>query len=234
MINGRTKHHLQKRRSQGRYLARGTLALGVCVLCFAVPEVIQAANAPSSYLELRYSHVVDQTTEVSCGAAAIATLLTYFYDTVVAENEMMDLALASMVTRSKTASYEHGVTAYDLRVALAAKGLDSKGFLVEPAALRDYFARGGLPVVIHIAKPERHFEVAVGMIGNQLILADPAWGRSVVQLTWFVETRGYTGVVLVPLPVAGLARCAGARQAEGLNWARDELKALRELREALP
>jgi len=146
----------------------------------------------------------------------------------------MQLAAASMATRGTTPGPSEGLTAYDLRVALAAKGLDSKGFLVQPAALQDYFERGGLPAIIHITKPEKHFEVAVGMIGDYLVLADPAWGRSLVDLSRFVETRGYTGVVLVPLPTSGLARHAGEHQEEMLNWARDELRALRELREGLP
>jgi uncharacterized protein len=193
-----------------------------------------AGGPIEGYRALLHRQVIEQSDSYSCGAAAVATLLDCFYDITTSEEEIMQLAAVSMATRGVTPGLSEGLTAYDLRVALEAKGLDSKGFLVQPAALQDYFMRGGLPVIIHIAKPEKHFEVAVGMVENCLVLADPAWGRSLVGLSRFVETRGYTGVVLVPLPTSGLARHAGERQAEMLNWARDELRALRKLREGLP
>ncbi len=157
-------------------------------------------KSPSvSYLDLRYIGVIEQSNEYTCGAAAVATLLTYFYGVSTSESDVLNLVYEAMRARGEKPSQEQGLTAYDLKEALKAKGITSKGFLVKPAALQDYFSRGGLPVIIHLTKPEKHFEVAVGMIGDQIVIADPSWGRSIIPLSELVKQRGYDGVVLVPI-----------------------------------
>ena len=192
------------------------------------------AKPPSSYLDLRYTNVIEQSNEYTCGAAAVATLLTYFYDIPVTEQDILSLVYESMRTRGEKPEQGRGLTAYDLKEALEAEGVETKGFLVKPAVLQDYFTRGGLPVIIHLTKPEKHFEVAVGMIGDQLVIADPSWGRSVTPLTLLVEQRGYGGVVLVPIPSVDLAHRAAVQQRKTLEWAVLRLTQLVQLRESLP
>ena len=207
------------------------VALGlwlVIICCFTL------ARASSSYLDFRYTNVIEQSNEYTCGAAAVATLLTYFYGIPVTEQDVLSLVYSSMRTRGEKPEQGRGLTAYDLKEALEAEGVETKGFLVKPAALQDYFTRGGLPVIIHLTKPEKHFEVAVGMIGDQIVIADPSWGRSVTPLTLLVKQRGYDGVVLVPIPSSTLARRVAARQQETLKWAALRLTQLAQLRESLP
>ncbi len=187
-----------------------------------------------SYLSFRYTGVVEQTDQYTCGAAAVATLLTYFYGISTSENDVLKLVYASMRARGERPTQGKGLTAYHLKEALTVQGVPSKGFLVKPAALQDYFVRGGLPVIIHLTKPEKHFEVAVGIIKEQIVLADPSWGRSVVPLTELVEQRGYSGVVLVPIPSPAAAPQVTARQQSVLSWAAHRLMRLGQLRDALP
>ncbi len=173
-----------------RVFAVAGLNLAVmCSLAFSKPPSV-------SYLDLRYTDVIEQSNEYTCGAAAVATLLTYFYGIPTPESDVLNLVYSSMRARGKKPRPGQGLTAYDLKEALKGKGITSKGFLVKPSALQDYFARGGLPVIIHLTKPEKHFEVAVGMIGNQIVIADPSWGRSVIPLTLLVKQRRYDTVVL--------------------------------------
>jgi hypothetical protein len=192
------------------------------------------AKVPSSYLFLRYTDVIEQSNEYTCGAAAVATLLTCFYGIPVTEQDALNLVYGSMHARGEKPEQGRGITAYDLKEALEAKGIRTEGFLVKPAALQDYFSRGGLPVIIHLTKPEKHFEVVVGMVGEQIVIADPSWGRSVMPLTLLVEQRGYDGVVLVPIPSAELAHQAAVRQGKALEWAALRLTRLSQLRESLP
>jgi uncharacterized protein len=193
-----------------------------------------AAALPATWRTLRYDGVVEQSKEFNCGAAAVATLLKYFYNIEASEDEVMNLALASMESRGVRLFDGQGLTAYDLKAALGTKGVASRGFLVKPAALHDYFARGGLPVIIHLTKPQKHFEVAVGMIEDHIVIADPSWGRSVFPLTELAEQRGYTGVVLVPIPSSETVSQVAARQKNVLNWAEHQLARLSQLRESLP
>lgn len=210
---------------------RVTVALG---LCLVVTYCFTFAKAPSSYLDLRYTDVIEQSNEYTCGAAAVATLLTYFYGIPVTEQDILSLVYEAMRARGEKPEQGRGLTAYDLKEAIEAKGVEVKGFLVKPAALQDYFARGGLPVIIHLTKPEKHFEVAVGMIGDQIVIADPSWGRSVMPLMLLVEQHGYDGVVLVPIPSSALARQVAARQRKTLEWAASRLTRLAQLRESMP
>jgi len=197
--------------------------------------VVALGDVPSvSYNVLRYRDVVEQTSEYACGAAAVATILTYFYGVSASETDVLELICASMRARGERPTQGQGFTAYDLKEALTASGVASKGFLVKVAALQDYFARGGLPVIIHLTKPQKHFEVAVGMLGDQIVIADPSWGRSVVPLAELVEQRGYSGVVLVPIPSSETVLQVTSRQQDVLGWATQQLASLSQLRDSLP
>lgn len=129
---------------------------------------------------------------------------------------------------------ERGINALALKKTLEAKGIPTKGYRVKPEDLRDYFTRGGLPVIVHLTKPQKHFVVAVGMVEGQLVLADPSWGRSIIPFSALIGERGYTGIVLVPIPSSELARRAQAVQKAVLTWAQGRLAALARLREELP
>jgi len=212
-----------------RYLFAGIVCV-VALSCFGA----QSGEPLSSFRELRYQGVVGQTNEYTCGAAAVATILTYFYGISTSESEILNLAEEAMQMRGEEPSQGHGLTAYDLKKGLEAEGIEAKGFQVTPQALRDYFVRGGLPVIIHLTKPEKHFVVAVGMAGNQIVLADPSWGRSIIPFTVLISVRGYSKVVLVPIPSPELAIRAEIEQKKTLVWAQDRLIALAWLREDLP
>jgi predicted double-glycine peptidase len=164
----------------------------------------------------------------------VASILTYFYGISTSESEILNLAEEAMQMRGEEPSQGHGLTAYDLKKGLEAEGIEANGFQVTPQALRDYFVRGGLPVIIHLTKPEKHFVVAVGMAGNQIVLADPSWGRSIIPFTVLISERGYSEVVLVPIPSPELAIRAEIEQKKTLVWAQERLIALAWLREDLP
>lgn len=204
------------------------------MLLTAAAGATLVARIPIDYLSLRYDGVTEQTSEYTCGAASVATMLTYFYSISTSEADVLELIYASMRARGEQPTQGQGFTAYDLKEALAARGVTSKGFLVKPAALQNYFARGGLPVIIYLAKPQKHFEVAVGMIEDQIVLADPSWGRSVAPLIELVNLRGYSGVVLVPIPSATAATHVAASQKDVISWARHQLARLGRLRDSLP
>lgn len=212
--------------------------LSIAVLAVSIALVAAGTTlisaSPTSYHDLRYASVLEQTSEYTCGAAAVATLLTYFYGISTSERDVLELVYASMRARGERPTQGKGLTAYDLKGALAAKGIPSKGFLVKPAALQDYFVRGGLPVIIHLSKPEKHFVVVVGMVGNQIVIADPSWGRSIMPFTMLITKRGYRGVVLVPIPSPELAIQVKTEQKKNLVWAQERLMVLAWLREDLP
>ena len=190
--------------------------------------------AVDPYRELRYEGVTGQTDWYTCGPAAVATLLTYYYDIPTTEAEALELAEGFMREMGLEPGPERGVNALALKKTLEAKGVPTKGYRVKPEDLRNYFARGGLPVIVHLTAPRKHFVVAVGMVGDQIVLADPSWDRSIIPFSAFVEERGYSGVVLVPIPPPELVPRVRLNQGATLSWAQGRLSALIRLREGLP
>lgn len=186
---------------------------------------------PVPYRNLRYEWVVGQAEWYTCGPAAVATLLTYYGISATEEDV---LSLAEDFMREMGLDPKQGINALALKRALEAKGIPTKGFRVKPDALKDYFDRGGLPLIAHLTEPQKHFMVAIGFVGDQIVLADPSWGRRIIPFSAFVEDHKYSEVVLVPIPPPELILIARERQAAILEWARLRLQRLNDLRERMP
>jgi predicted double-glycine peptidase len=199
------------------------------VACVASPTL---AVPITPYRTLRYQGVIGQTNYYTCGPAAVATLLTYYYGQPTAESEILELSEKAMEGSGKSPE-EKGVTALALRQALADKGIQARGMRLTLASLADYFRKGGLPVVLHVTKPQMHYVLAVGLVGDWVILADPSWGRRVQPLGALVNEQGFSGVTLVPLPPENLISTAKEQQSETLRWAEFRLARLNSLRRKL-
>jgi predicted double-glycine peptidase len=90
------------------------------VACVASPTL---AVPITPYRTLRYQGVIGQTNYYTCGPAAVATLLTYYYGQPTAESEILELSEKAMEGSGKSPE-EKGVTALALRqaVVLLCKG----------------------------------------------------------------------------------------------------------------
>ena len=184
---------------------------------------------PSSYRELRYEGVTGQTEWYTCGPAALATLLTQYYgleDT--GELELLELSLRAMAGSGKNVE-ETGVTALALKEVLEAKGIAAKGFGVTMKELKAYFETGGLPLVVHVTRPQLHYVLAVGLVGDQIVIADPSYGRRILPFSSLVYEKGFSGVVLATSPNETLAQHARNVQSETLLWATRRLERLKNL-----
>lgn len=187
------------------------------------PQVVQ------SYRSLRYSGVVWQTTWYTCGPAAVATLLTAYYNISTDESEMLVLAWEAMARVG--ADPELGITMWALKEALMAKGVESQGYRVSLDQLVDYFVRGGLPIIMHVTRPQPHYVVGAGLAEGYLVIADPAFGNYLLAPSDFVVAKGFEGHILVPLPDASAAETVRTNQLTTLERARLRLWQLTQLRE---
>ncbi len=196
--------------------------------------LVELLVQPLPHRDLRYEWVVGQADWYTCGPAAVATLLTHYYGIPTPEGEALELAERFMAEAGFEPGPGRGINALALKQTLEAKGIPTKGFRVKPDALRDYFTRGGLPVIVHLTAPQKHFAVAVGMVEHHIVVADPSWGKSLLPFSTLMEERGYSEVVLVPVPPPDLYSHVQERQREALRRAEERLAALARLREGLP
>jgi predicted double-glycine peptidase len=186
-----------------------------------------------NFRDQKYVGVIAQTTEYSCGAAAIATLLSTFFGAPTAEMQVVELVEASLRTRGAEPSFETGLTAYDLTQASASLGLRLKGYRLDSRQLQDYFKQGGFPVIAHVTQPRLHYLVVVGLVDENLLLCDPGWGRYVAPMSELTDARVMSGVFLVSIPTEEQARIASREQSQLLVWMRIRMDQLVELREGI-
>ena len=173
------------------------LALGVGV---ALPCRAEAASpAPDampvrSLLELRDDRLVRQQWDLSCGAAVVATLLTYQLGAPVTERQAALGMLRAGDARLVRARL--GFTLLDLKRFAAAQGFEAAGY--GDLTLDDLVAMA--PVVA----PMRvfgfgHFVVVRGRQGDRLLIGDPAFGNRTIKVEDFMAAwPSHIGFVIFP------------------------------------
>ena len=219
------------------------LAIATVVLICAGPSaasdpetdlVIGAGDRALSLRDLRFQGMIEQSTASSCGVAALAMLSSLCLGVTVTEEEVRAVVEASSRARGCENTETEAVTALDLRAACRALGLDLRGYRVTIEALCDFLQQGGLPVIAHGTRPHPHFVVVLGIVGDEIVLADPSWGRSVLPPDVFAEEKGFSGVILVPVPTNDQVETARGAQAAVLLEAEARRSTLRDLWVALP
>jgi predicted double-glycine peptidase len=170
------------------------------VACVAIPQGAGSAAPPPdakpvrSLLELRNDRVVRQQWDLSCGAAVVATLLTYQLGVPVSEREA---ALGMLRTGdARLVRARLGFSLLDLKHFAAMRGFEAEGFgeltLDELVALAPVVA----PTKVYGFS---HFVVVRGRRGDRLLIADPAFGNRTMTTDAFLEVwPSRIGFVLHP------------------------------------
>lgn len=150
-----------------------------------------------SLRELRSDHVLRQKWDLSCGAAAIGTLLTYDYQTPVSETE----AVVWILHRTDPVKVQSrgGFSLLDLKRFAKFRGFDSDGYaeltLQELVDLKR-------PAIVPIrVKGFDHFVVFRGVAGDRIVMADPAFGNLTMTTERFLsQWKGGIAFVLATSP----------------------------------
>jgi len=133
-----------------------------------------------------------QSSDYSCGAAAVATLLTYYFDDPVAEPAVMDAVLKSLPAADQKDRKKQGFSLLDLADYVTARGYESAGFRLTLGQLQ----KVQLPVLVHLSVlGDRHFVVLTKIRGDQIYLADPSRGNLRLPVDDFASE--WTNIALV-------------------------------------
>ena len=174
-------------RQPTRVTWRSGLLRGLTAAATALWLSTSAAAGPGpvrSLLEMRQERVVVQQWDLSCGAAALATLLNYQLGDPVAERE---IALGLMhrkeyVDNPTLVKLREGFSLLDLKNYVEQRGYAGLGYgklkldtLIERA-----------PAIVPVSfNGYNHFVVFRGMRGNRVLIADPAWGNRTLTVDEF-------------------------------------------------
>lgn len=138
----------------------------------------------TSLLELRRDGVVMQNWDLSCGAAALTTLLQYQFGDTVTEREVAtglinrDVYIANPIL----VQLRQGFSLLDLKRYVDKRGYLGMGF--GGMSLQDLERRAPVLIPVNITG-YNHFVIFRGRLGDRVLLADPAWGNRTMTLARF-------------------------------------------------
>ena len=154
----------------------------------------QEIQAPvRSYAELRFKGISRQTMDLSCGAAALATLLHGYFGLSVDESAVIRGIFATASPDDAKQIATSGFSMLELRNYAQSQGLVAGGFKVDdPQKLHSLRA----PVIALVnSRGYKHFVVVRSVKGDEVAFADPVFGNRVEPLKAFAKR--WNGVILV-------------------------------------
>ncbi len=138
----------------------------------------------TSFKTLRDRNVIKQKEDYSCGAAALATLLSYGLGDKVGEAEILSFVLEDLSPEERKKREDKGLSLLDMQRFVESRGYRAQAFRLAP----EYLARLSVPVIVFVS-PEGydHFAVLKGVRGGRAFLADPSLGNETQRLYRFLD-----------------------------------------------
>lgn len=157
-------------------------------LPFAVlPGGAIAFKSVESFRERRFSNLVEQKTDFSCGAAAMATLLNEAYGWSLSESEVI---LGMLTEADPELVRKQGFSMLDMKRYAQKVGLRARGYRVDPNQLEHI----SIPVIVLIeTRGYKHFVVLQRSVDGWVYVGDPVLGHKKLPLADF--SNGWNGII---------------------------------------
>jgi predicted double-glycine peptidase len=159
---------------------RTNRAFFILLLAVAGAASAEGRGPVRSLLEIRQANVIVQQWDVSCGAAALATLLTYHHGDPVTEKAVAQALLRK--TDPLRVKVRGGFSLLDLKRYASARGFQADGYTGVTLADLEKMGPAIVPVVLHRYP---HFVVFRARVGDRVLIADPAYGNRSVEVEVF-------------------------------------------------
>lgn len=142
--------------------------------------------------DLRFKNIVRQTKDYSCGAASLATILTYYFGRETAEEEVIRSIFINGDSETTEKVKKKGLSLLDLKSYGESLGYKGAGYKV-PAHQLKTLDRPAIVLINY--NGYSHFIVLKAVVDEEVFLADPARGNMVTGLNEFLEM--WNGTLLV-------------------------------------
>jgi predicted double-glycine peptidase len=155
----------------------------------ATPTTGNYALKLTSFADLKFSTVIHQRYDYSCGSAALATLLHYHYRLPVDEA----IVFKAMFDVGDKANIEKlGFSLLDMKKYLASIGYQADGYRLG----LDELSKVGVPAIALIQiGTYKHFVVIKGVAGNHVLVGDSALGLRVLSADDF--RQAWNGIAFI-------------------------------------
>lgn len=152
----------------------------------------------ANYVAIKRVNIVMQERDFSCGAAALATLIRYYWGDPVTEHQIL-AALDKIITdpKERLERVQNGLSMTDLRRAAVAEGYLS---VIGKLTFKE-LSEAKAPVVVGIVVGKYdHFVVFRGADSYYVYLADPARGNLRIPIWQFLNEWQENAVLVVAKP----------------------------------
>lgn len=150
-------------------------APGVAVVPAVAQEQESAVRRPEPYNKRHYKTVVRQTLDFTCGAAAVATVLTFYWDRPTTELEVLEVIRKRYTKKEWDQREERGVSFEDLIFVAKQLGYDGMGAKVGV----DQLAQAAAPLIVHLDKGKfQHFTVLRRVAQDRFYFSDSVLGET--------------------------------------------------------
>ena len=150
------------------------------------PAQAAELRAVKSMLEMRQENVVVQKWDLSCGTAALATLLNYQYGDLVSEREIAKALInrKEYLENPDLIKVREGFSLLDLKRFVDARSYEGIGY--GKMTMEDLIEQAPIMVPIR-TNGYNHFVIFRGVWKNRVLLADPAWGNRTLLVEQFED-----------------------------------------------
>jgi predicted double-glycine peptidase len=156
--------------------AAGRLTAAAIVIAGLAAAPAQARGPVKSLLEMRRENVVIQEWDLSCGAAALTTVLNQQLGDPVTEKEIATALInrKEYIEDPRLVQARQGFSLLDLKRVAEERGYVGVGY--GKMELDDLVERAPVMVPI-VANGYNHFVIFRGRMGNRVLVADPGFGN---------------------------------------------------------
>ena len=157
---------------------------GLVALLLCSPVLAGEQRSVRSLLEVRRAGVMIQNWDLSCGAAALGTLLRYEFGDAVTERKIARALISrgEYIEHSELVKIREGFSLLDLKRYVQTRGYKGLGY--PQLDLNDLIELAPIMVPIN-ALGYNHFVIFRGIMGDSVLLADPAWGNRTMTIEKF-------------------------------------------------
>jgi predicted double-glycine peptidase len=167
---------------------RSTYPVAIRLICIATLTIgvanLADARIVKSLLEMRRENVVMQQWDLSCGAAALTTLLNFQHHDMVTEKEVATALMGreEYIKNPLLVNIRQGFSLLDLKRYADARGYEGIGY--GKLTLEGLVKKAPIIVPLNLFG-YNHFVIFRGIKGNRVLLADPAWGNRTLLVEQF-------------------------------------------------
>lgn len=161
-----------------------------------------------SWIEIKNHNLVRQEYDYSCGSASIGTVLKYFFNDNVSEQEVLDFVLekkgVDKPDKGKLEGKDLTLSFYDLKEFAEGRDYKVLGLALNMETLKKL----KIPAIVFVnIRRKEHFTVYKGMDERFVYLADPSFGNIKVthwkfqEMFYSRDNERYPGKMLVFIPL---------------------------------